>query len=158
MSTARESAVRLLKLMMVASLVLPAALYAYASWVSYHDIHAEADERIDRSLDVMQEQALKVFETIDRIFPEVDEVVRGMSDDQIRAAGASLAPRLQRIVGVMPHVQSVTLIGADGRLIATSAARSDTDFADRDYFKVQTGGDTGTFVSDVHAPGSPGGA
>jgi len=58
MSTARQSAVRLLKLMMVASLVLPAALYGYASWVSYRSIHAVADERIERSLDVQQEQAL----------------------------------------------------------------------------------------------------
>jgi len=158
MRTEWDSAIRLLQLLMIASLVFPALLFGLACWNDYNDVYAFNDERIDRSLDVMQEQALKVFETVDRIFPEVDEVVRGMSDDQIRAAGASLAPRLQRIVGVMPHVQSVTLIGADGRLIATSAARSDTDFADRDYFKVQTGGNAGTFVSDVHAPGSPGGA
>jgi two-component system NtrC family sensor kinase len=68
MSTARESAVRLLKLMMIASLVLPAALFAYAAWVSYRSIRAVADERIERSLDVQQEQALKVFETVDRTF------------------------------------------------------------------------------------------
>jgi hypothetical protein len=90
MNTARESAVRLLKLMMVASLVLPAALYAYASWVSYRDTHAAADDRIDRLLDVQQEQALRVFQTIDRTFAEVDEVVRGMSDEQIRVAQVSL--------------------------------------------------------------------
>ena len=38
MSTARQSAVRLLKLMMIASLVLPAAVFTYASFVTYHDI------------------------------------------------------------------------------------------------------------------------
>ena len=59
MNTARESAVRLLKLMMVASLVLPAALYGYALWVGYRDVHAAADERIERSLDVQQEQDRK---------------------------------------------------------------------------------------------------
>ena len=112
MRTERDSAIRLLQLLMVASLVFPAALFAYASYNDYHDVYAVADERIDRSLDVLQEQALKVFETVDRIFPEVGEVVRGMSDDQIRAAQASLTPRLQRIVGVMPQVQAITLIGA----------------------------------------------
>ncbi|MGA7959829.1 MAG: hypothetical protein WCA26_22535, partial [Xanthobacteraceae bacterium] len=113
MRTERDSAIRLLQLLMVASLVFPAALFAYASYNDYHDVYAVADERIDRSLDVLQEQTLKVFETVDRIFPEVGEVVRGMSDDQIRGAQASLTPRLQRIVGVMPQVQAITLIGAD---------------------------------------------
>jgi two-component system, NtrC family, sensor kinase len=155
MSTARESAVRLLKLMMVASLVLPAALYAYASWVSYRDIHAEADERIDRSLDVMQEQALKVFETVDRTFAEVDEVVRGMSEDQMRAAQPALHGRLERIAGVMPQLQAIVLIGRDGRPLASSALESvktDVSFADRDYFQAQQSRDIGTFVSDVRTP------
>src|ERR1700728_1582718 len=132
MPTERNSAIRLLQLLMIASLVFPALLFRLACWNDYHDVYAVNDERIERSLDVMQEQALKVFETVDRIFPEVDEVVRGMTDDQIRAAGASLAPRLQRIVGVMPQVQSITLIGPDGRPLASSgppALAAGADFA-----------------------------
>jgi two-component system NtrC family sensor kinase len=159
MSTARESAVRLLKLMMVASLVLPAALYGYACWVSYRDIHAQADERIERSLDVQQEQALKVFETVDRTFAEVDEVVRDMSDDQIRAAQPTLHARLDRISGVMPQLQAIVLIGRDGRPLASSAltaVKPDVNFADRDYFKAQASRDAGTYVSDVRTPQLPG--
>jgi two-component system NtrC family sensor kinase len=155
MNTARESAVRLLKLMMVASLVLPAALYGYASWVSYRDIHAAADERVERSLDVQQEQALKVFETIDRTFAEVDEIVRGMSDDEIRAAQPRLHPRLQQIADVMPQLQAIVLIGRDGRPLASSAldaVKTDVNFADRDYFKAQADKDAGTYVSDVRTP------
>ncbi len=120
MRTERESAIRLLQLLMVASLLFPAALFAYASYNDYRDVYAVADERINRSLDVQQEQALKVFQTVDRIFPEVDEVVRGMSDADIRAAQSALTPRLQRIVGVMPQVQSILLIGRDGRVLASS--------------------------------------
>src|ERR1700740_437637 len=155
MNTARESAVRLLKLMMVASLVLPAALYGYASWVSYRDTHASADERIERSLDVQQEQALKVFETVDRTFAEVDEVVRGMSDSDIRAAQPTLHTRLARIVDVMPQLQAIVLVGRDGHPLASSAlagVHTDADFSERDYFKAQVDHDAGTFVSDVRAP------
>jgi two-component system NtrC family sensor kinase len=155
MMTARESAVRLLKLMMVASLVLPAALYGYASWVSYRDIHAAADERVERSLDVQQEQALKVFETVDRTFAEVDEIVRGMSDDEIRAAQPRLHPRLAQIADVMPQLQAIVLIGRDGRPLASSAleaVKTDVNFADRDYFKAQADKDAGTYVSDVRTP------
>jgi two-component system NtrC family sensor kinase len=158
MRTARKSAVRLLKLMMIASLVLPATLYAYAAWISYRDIHAVADERIDRSLDVEQEQALKVFETVDRTFAEVDEIVRGLSDDQIRAAQPSLHPRLDRIVGVMPQVQAIVLIGRDGRPLVSSAleaVKTGVNFADRDYFMAQASHDVGTYVSEVHTPQLP---
>ena len=95
MRTERESAIRLLRILMLASLVVPAALFAYVSYNDYRDVYAVADERIDRSLDVLQEQALKVFGTVDRIFPEVDEVVRDMSDQQIAAAQSTLTARLQ---------------------------------------------------------------
>jgi two-component system, NtrC family, sensor kinase len=159
MSTARESAVRLLKLMMVASLVLPAAVFAYASWVTYQHIQAAADERIERSIDVMQQQALRVFETVDRTFAEVDEVVRGLSNDQIRAAQGSLHARLDRIKGVMPEVQAIVLIGSDGYPLASSRlanVKADADFSDRDYFVAQVSHDAGTYVSDVHAPRLPG--
>jgi two-component system NtrC family sensor kinase len=107
----------------------------------------------------MQEQALKVFETVDRTFAEVDEVVRGMSDDQIRAAQPSLHPRLDRIVGVMPQLQTIVLIGSDGRPLASSTLKSvpaDAKFNDRDYFEAQVDRDRGTFVSDVREPQLPG--
>ncbi len=152
MRTERDSAIRLLQWLMVASLVIPAALFVYAAYNDYHAVYAVADERIDRSLDVLQEQALKVFDTVDRIFPEVGEVVRGMSDDQMRAAAATLTPRLQRIVAVMPQVRAITLIGRDGRPLASSAPAalaSGADFAARPYFKAQQDSDTGTFISDV---------
>ena len=159
MNTARESAVRLLKLMMVASLVLPAAVFIYASWVTYHDIETAADERIERSIDVMQQQALRVFETVQRTFAEVDEVVRGMSNGDILAAQVSLHTRLDRIKGVMPQVQTIMIIGRDGRPLASSrmeTVQANADFSGRDYFVVQEKADAGAYVSEVRAPRLPG--
>jgi len=159
MNTARESAVRLLKLMMVASLVLPAAVFAYASWVTYRDIHAAADERIERSIDVMQQQSLRVFETVNRTFAEVGEVVRGMSNDDIHAAQVSLHTRLDRIQGVMPQVQTIMIIGRDGHPLASSrmeVVQANADFSERDYFIAEKDHDVGTYVSDVRSPRLPG--
>ncbi len=129
MRTARQSAVQLLQLMMVASLVLPAILFVYASWLNYRNVEAVSDERIERSLDILHEHALKVFQTVERTFAEVDEVTRGMSDDDIRAAQQRLHLRLKRIIDVMPQLQAILVIGRDGRPLVTStleflAARS----------------------------------
>src|SRR6202140_5492512 len=98
MLTARHAAIRLLKLMMVASLVLPAVLFAFAATVSYRNTERVADERIDRSLDILHEHALKALQTIERTFAEIDEVVRAMSDDEIRLKKGALSARLKRIV------------------------------------------------------------
>ncbi len=80
MLTARHAAIRLLKLMMVASLVLPAVLFSFAAWTSYRNIQHVTDDRIDRSLDILHEHALKVLQTLQRTVAEIDEITRGMSD------------------------------------------------------------------------------
>ena len=74
MRSARQSAIRLLQLMMVASIVLPAVLFVFASWLSYRHEHAVADDRIERSLDIVHEHTLKVFQTGERAIAEVEEV------------------------------------------------------------------------------------
>jgi two-component system NtrC family sensor kinase len=159
MSTARESAVRLLQWMMIASVVLPAALFTYASWVSYRDVHAVTDERIGRSLDVMQEHALKVFQTVDRTFAEVNEILHGMSEEDIRVDQPRLHERLSRIVATMPQLYGILLVGADGRPLAAStlaAVPGGVLFDDRDYFQAQIEHDAGTYVSDIRSPRLPG--
>jgi|HubBroStandDraft_5_1064220.scaffolds.fasta_scaffold29714_2 two-component system NtrC family sensor kinase len=174
MSSARESATRLLQSMMVAAVVLPAAMFAYACWIGYREIHAVADERIVRSLDVMQEQALKVLQTVDRTFAEVDEIARGMSDEDIRIDQPRLHERLAGIVATMPQLQGIMILDRDGRPLVSSALVSvpaDKGFSDRDYFRVQrdegngargpgTQGSrpqgAGTYLSDVRSPRLPG--
>ena len=155
MLTARHAAIRLLKLMMVASLVLPAVLFGFAAWVSYRNIERVTDERIDRSLDILHEHSLKVMQTIERSFAEIDEVLRGMSDDDIRANQANLHVRLRRIVFALPQLQGIAIMDRNGHPMVSSTIANvpaGSDFSDRDYFKAQIAGNTGTYVSDVHVP------
>ena len=159
MTSPRDSATRLLQMMMVASVVLPAALFAYASWISYRGIQAVADERLVRSLDVMQEQALKVLQTVDRTFAEVNEIARDMSDEDIRVEEPRLHRRLASIVATMPQLHAIMLVGRNGRPLAASAVApvpDNVNFGDRDYFQVQRDGDPGTYVSDMRSPRLPG--
>jgi two-component system NtrC family sensor kinase len=159
MRSARESATRLLQLMMIAAVVLPAALFIYAAWVSYREFHDVADERIGRSLDVMQEQALKVFETINSTFAEVNEIVRGMSDAQMRAEAPQLHERLADIVATMPQLKAIVIVGRDGTPLVRSLSPiipDDVNFSDRDYFEAQRSGDAGTYVSSMRLPQLPG--
>ena len=155
MLTARHAAIRLLKLMMVASLVLPAVLFGFAAWVSYRNVEHVTDERIDRSLDILHEHALKVFQTVERSFAEIDEILRGKSDDDIRQSEVTLHERLKRIVEALPQLQGIAILGRNGHPLVSSSvlpAPVDRDFSDRDYFTAHLTGNIGTYISEVHQP------
>ncbi len=160
MRTERESAIRLLQLLMVASLVFPAALFAYVSYNDYrerlcrrrraHRSFARRTRRNRRSRSSRPSTAS---------FPKSARSCAACRTTRSARRRHSLTPRLQRIVGVMPQVQSIVLIGRDGRLLASStphAMQADADFAGRDYFKAQADDDVGTYVSDVRTLDDPG--
>src|SRR5262249_35975638 len=158
MRSARQSAVRLLQLMMVASIVLPAVLFAFASWVNYRHTQEVADERIERSLDILNEHALKVFETVERAIAEVDEILRGLSDQEIRAQEEKLHQRFRQIVAAMPQLQAIIVTDRDGRRLVASLtypASPDRDLARRSDGPRHVERDSGTYVSEVMAPRNP---
>jgi len=155
MLTGRHAAIRLLKVMMVASLVLPALLFAFAAWLSYRDFERSTDERIERSLDILHEHALKVFQTVERTFAEVKEIMRGMSDDDIRLNEGPLHDRLKHIVDSMPQLQGIAIMNRHGHPLVSAnqvPVPKNLDFSDRDFFKAQLTGNGGTYVSGIHSP------
>jgi two-component system, NtrC family, sensor kinase len=155
MRSARQSAIRLLQLMMIASIVLPAVLFVFASWLSYRHEQAVADDRIERSLDIVHEHALKVFQTGERAIAEVEEVIREMPDDAIVANQRSLHDRLKKIVDEVPQFQGILVADRAGKVLATSSlatVSSDMSVADRAYFQVNAEGGEGTLVSEALVP------
>src|SRR3977135_24185 len=103
MRSARQSAIRLLQLMMVACVVLPILLFGFASWLNYRHENAVADDRIERSLDILHEPALRVFQPVGRAIAGVDETVRGRRNDAIRQDQPRLPERLKQIVDALPQ-------------------------------------------------------
>jgi two-component system NtrC family sensor kinase len=158
MLTARHAAIRLLKLMMVASLVLPAVLFTFAAWMSYRNIQRATDERIDRSLDILHEHALKVLQTVDVVFDEIDAFTGGMSDDDIRINEGPLHERLARIAKDLPQLIGITIIDRDGHPLVSSnvvPVPRQLDLRSLDYFQAQMAGtpnSSDTYVSSIHTP------
>jgi two-component system NtrC family sensor kinase len=158
MLTARHAAIRLLKLMMVASLVLPAVLFVFASWISYRNTASVTDERIERSLDILNEHALKVLQTLDRTVAEINEITRGMTDEDIRIKEAFLHQRLKMIIDAMPQLQGVMIIDRNGRPLVsadTMPVPANLDLSDTDYFQAEEK-QAGTYISGVHPSRMPG--
>jgi two-component system, NtrC family, sensor kinase len=141
--------------MMVASIVLPLVLFGFAAWLNYRHEEDVADDRIERSLDILHEHTLKVFQTVEGAIAEVNEILRGMPDDAIRADQPRLHERMKRIVEVLPQLRAIFLIDSDGRPLASSQlvqVPADLRSRERSFYNVHVGGDVGTFVSEVVEP------
>ena len=157
MDTAQSSAIRSLRLAMVAAIVLPVTLFAFLAVTNYRHIHSVADQRLERTVNILQEHGLKVFETIERGIAETNEVVRGMSDDEIIADEARLHGRLRQLTQ-SPQFKSLWVFDRDGRALVNSLAYPQPpglNFADRDYFQAHVGKYANIFVGEVLRPREP---
>jgi two-component system, NtrC family, sensor kinase len=120
MRTRRDAALRSLRLMLVASVVLPLLLFCYVSWTSYHTAFERADERIKQALDLSAEQALRVFRSINVTFDSVEQITRGRTEQTIHINEAELSERLKQFVNALPDISSIWILNAQGDAIVSS--------------------------------------
>lgn len=141
-----------LRLIVVLSVVAPALLFSYATWENHRAIDAQARERIERALDVLQEHALKAFQTIERSISEINEVLRGLSENQIRASESDLFLRFKRTQQALPQIEAIWAFDKDGHPLVSSTilpVPRELDNSDRSYFKAQKDADRGVFIGEV---------
>jgi two-component system NtrC family sensor kinase len=155
MQARRDATVRLLTVLMAAVVLVPAALFAYAGLLNYRTTFVLADERIERSLDVVDEHATKVFQSVNLTLTAFEARINGLSDDQIRASQQAIHLQLKDFVAQLTAVNGVWLFDANGRTLVTSfrfPAPQELEVKDRDYFRAHVEGDAGTYVGEVILP------
>jgi two-component system NtrC family sensor kinase len=141
-----------LRLIVAASLAAPAALFVWATWETARTIDRQADERIERTLDVLQEHAQKSLQTVERAISEINEVLRGRTDRQISEEEAELFLRFKRTQQALPQIESIWAFDARGHPLVSSTilpVPRELDNSDRSYFRALREGDGNTFVSEV---------
>jgi two-component system NtrC family sensor kinase len=152
MRARRDAALRLLKTMLAASIVIPAALFSYASWINYQDSIAHADEQLTASLNILSEHASKVFQSVDLAVTSVDAIAGDLPDEQIKARQEALHYQLTKLEKALATVDAIFIADRNGRALASSAIfplPPDTSVADRDYFQAQAERNAGTYVGAV---------
>jgi hypothetical protein len=149
----RELTVRVLRIAIAAAVIVPCLLFAYASWVSYRSANTLADERIVRSLDVQQEQAVKAFQLIDNALNDAADLVAGLSDDQIKAEESQLHFEFGKLVRSAPVVQSIWIYDPTGVPLVTSWVEQPPlhSYTDRDFFQAHLRPGTGMYYGKVYA-------
>src|SRR4051794_11874169 len=85
MELSRRSALRLLRLMLVASVLLPSMLLGYVAWslnVATRQLVGEQDRR---AVDVMHEHALQLLRMSGLLLRDAEQLVAQASEEQISA-------------------------------------------------------------------------
>jgi signal transduction histidine kinase/CheY-like chemotaxis protein len=155
MRARRDAAVRLLKTALVASIVVPAAIFCWGAWVTYNNAFAHADEQLSATLDILAGQANTVFESVALTFTSVDTLVDATPDDQIKASERKLHDKLHELEGATEAVNAIRILDKDGHILVSSQALPAPRFQDlsgRDYFTAQVPADAGTFIGSVLQP------
>jgi two-component system, NtrC family, sensor kinase len=155
MQSTQDAAVRMLKVLLAASLLLPLALFGYAASLSYRNTFKIADERIDRSLEILHEHALKDFQSVEFSVVATEDMIRGLSDTEIKQNEQDLHLRLKKLDDALEVVESIWVIGRTGEALVTSYAYPlppGLGLADRDYFQAHVQSDIGSFVGEVLMP------
>ena len=137
---------------MALSLVGPALIFTYSTWENRRALDAQANVRIERALDVLHEHALKALQTVERSISEINEVLRGLSEETIRANEASLFLRFKRTQQALSQIESIWTFDKDGRPLVSSIilpVPRELNVSDRSYFKSQIDLGASVYISEV---------
>jgi len=119
------------------SISLPLILLALVSWQSYDQTIRTARDRAERSVDVLKEHALKVFETHRLAVDQINERLRSVNWETA-GGDQALHELLRRLQTGMDQIATITITDEEGRMRASSRifpADPSISFADRDWFQ-----------------------
>jgi signal transduction histidine kinase/ActR/RegA family two-component response regulator len=143
-----KDAVRVLKRLRLASIILPILVSAAAALYDYTMITTNAFRQVDATTGMLAEHAEKVLETNDLVLTDVAARIKDMDWTEIRASRA-LHDWFVDLVRQMPQLQSVFLVAPDGHMAISSRGfpMEPFDVSQRSYFFDAQAGNTGLHVS-----------
>ena|GEM_PF-476968 len=129
---------RLLRLLLIGSIVVPLAVLAgggYLAWVSTRE-RAEAD--LTRRVAIAEEHALKVLDTHQLVAARINDLVGNLSDQAILIEEQVLHGQIAQEIKNLPQVQTALVIGRNGHpLVSATVYPVDRslDLSDRGHFR-----------------------
>ena len=149
-SAMRQPAVRdtlaSLRNLAILCVAVPLAVYAAVGVFRYQQIRDESEVRVARTLRIAHEHALKVLDTTEALHGRILDAVQRADTGDLRQREQALHSFLSAMVKDKPQIQSIWILGPDGRPVATSRffPAPALNFSDRDYFKFHQGGSSDT--------------
>jgi signal transduction histidine kinase/CheY-like chemotaxis protein len=141
--------VRTLALLCIVVLVL---LYVCVGAYRYQELQHETDLRLDRSLRIAREHALKVLDTNDALLERVMDMAGQGGAEAVRLREKELHEQLRELVLNKTQIQSIWLLGPDGSILASDkfypSPKGTNHALERAYFKWHQNKGGGLFISE----------
>ena len=140
-----------LRALLCLSLIVPALIVVLVAWQDRGAVLHEAEQRVEKTVGIMQEHAVKIFDTHALVLEMVAQRIAGLDWNAI-AHSADIATFLREVDAPRNQIASIWLADEEGIAHASSAAlppAGSTEF-DRDYFQAQRDGNTGLFIGSPH--------
>ena len=109
-----------MRLVLVLAFVLPTLAYLGVGVYLYRQEFADAKLRLAGEVRIIEEQALKLFETNEMLLERMLDLTKTQSDEQLLLRSAELHNELKRMAAALPQVQLLLIQGADSRAVANS--------------------------------------
>ena len=139
-------------LIIAASLVLPLCVFAGGSFLAWRSEVAQARTDLGRSVDLVRENATRVFETYQLLLRAAAAALADSTNADILAHEQQVHARLASILGQLPEAKDLFVFDSAGRPLASARSFPTAHglvFADRDYFKALAAGGTEIAVGAV---------
>ena len=142
---------KLVRAMLVIALVVPMLAFGLFAWHSHNQTIQSAEDRAQRFAAVVQEHALKVFETIGLVLQVADQRLRGVSAEDLGNSKA-LWEELKRLAESSDQVGSIFVVDRDGlnRFTTRTFPSPPVHFYDRDYYHEQRNSDRGLYIGQAY--------
>jgi len=130
---------------------VPLLVFAAAAFWSWQSVDAEVRKRLDRTLDMLHEHALRSFETQEAILEAVDQRI-GRVDPEMLLDSREVHEFLAGVIQRAQPSGGIVVIGPDNRILSGSfgfPVPARIDLSDRDYVRALRSGFPGTYIGEV---------
>ena len=147
-------AIRTLQVLLVGTIVVPLLLGGIGGYLSYRASYESAASALAEAVAVAEENTTKVLDTHMLVAARIDDLLSGLSDDQIRADEAALHERIAKQISDLPQVAAAWVIDASGRELVSARVypvNRDLDHSTRDDFQALRDPGAQTFIWALRA-------
>ncbi|HML10601.1 MAG TPA: ATP-binding protein [Stellaceae bacterium] len=113
-------AMGMLRLLLVATILVPVSLGSVAAYLSYRNDYARATTSASQAVAVATENTTKVLDTHLLVAARINDLLGTMTDEQIRAAEKELHDRIAQQIVSLPEVAAAWVIDANGHELVSA--------------------------------------
>jgi signal transduction histidine kinase len=147
-------AVRTLRMLVLGAVVVPLMLGGIGGYLSYRSTHERAAAALADAVAVAEQNTTKVLDTHILVAARIDDLLAGVSDDEIRSREKILHERIGRQIDNLPQVAAAWAVSASGRELVSARVYPvdrQADQSGRDDFQALQNRQTETFIWALRA-------